>query len=197
VYVDANDNGARDPGEAGIAGVRLLLVGKADGGTPVMKVACTDANGNYAFTGLAVGTYMLKELQPAGYRDGKDAVGTGDGTLVGNDLVRCVRVDCDETGYIFGERAKCAAGSAGKGSDGKGSGGKGGHDKCDPRGSNGKGSNGAGSNDKGSRDKCEARPKGNNGVGNGLDPQPPGNPPVNDGPGTSPGSPGNRAGAKR
>ena len=33
---------------------------------------------------------------------------------------------------------------------------------------------------------------GNNGVGNGLDPQPPGNPPINDGPGTSPGNPGNR-----
>jgi hypothetical protein len=33
--------------------------------------------------------------------------------------------------------------------------------------------------------------KGNNGVGNGLDPQPPGNPPINDGPGTSPGNPGN------
>ncbi len=40
-----------------------------------------------------------------------------------------------------------------------------------------------------------ARPKGNNGVGNGLDPQPPGNPPINDGPGTSPGSPGNRGGS--
>ena len=38
--------------------------------------------------------------------------------------------------------------------------------------------------------------KGNNGVGNGVDPQPPGNPPVNDGPGTSPGSPGNKGGAK-
>ncbi|MDA7510456.1 hypothetical protein N8612_02155 [Verrucomicrobia bacterium] len=37
--------------------------------------------------------------------------------------------------------------------------------------------------------------KGNNGVGNGLDPQPPGNPPINDGPGTSPGDPGNRGGA--
>jgi len=36
--------------------------------------------------------------------------------------------------------------------------------------------------------------KGNNGVGNGLDPQPPGNPPINDGPGTSPGDPGNRGG---
>ncbi|HEY2330137.1 MAG TPA: FecR domain-containing protein [Verrucomicrobiae bacterium] len=37
--------------------------------------------------------------------------------------------------------------------------------------------------------------KGNNGVGNGVDPQPPGNPPVNDGPGTSPGNPGNKGGA--
>ena len=37
-------------------------------------------------------------------------------------------------------------------------------------------------------------PKGNNGVGNGLDPQPPGNPPINDGPGTSPGNPGNKGG---
>ena len=35
---------------------------------------------------------------------------------------------------------------------------------------------------------------GNNGVGNGVDPQPPGNPPVNDGPGTGPGNPGNRGG---
>ena len=38
------------------------------------------------------------------------------------------------------------------------------------------------------------RSKGNNGVGNGLDGQPPGNPPINDGPGTSPGDPGNRRG---
>jgi hypothetical protein len=30
---------------------------------------------------------------------------------------------------------------------------------------------------------------GNNGVGNGMDPQPPGNPPINDGAGTSPGNP--------
>ena len=36
------------------------------------------------------------------------------------------------------------------------------------------------------------RGKGNNGVGNGQDPQPPGNPPVNDGAGTSPGNPGNK-----
>ena len=33
---------------------------------------------------------------------------------------------------------------------------------------------------------------GDNGVGNGVDPQPPGNPPINDGPGTGPGNPGKR-----
>ena len=39
--------------------------------------------------------------------------------------------------------------------------------------------------------------KGNNGVGNGQDPQPPGNPPINDGPGTGPGDPGNQGGANK
>ena len=34
--------------------------------------------------------------------------------------------------------------------------------------------------------------KGNNGVGNGLDPQPPGNPKPNDLPGTGPGNPGGK-----
>jgi hypothetical protein len=38
--------------------------------------------------------------------------------------------------------------------------------------------------------------KGNNGVGNGFDPQPPGNPPINDGEGTAPGHPGNKGGVK-
>jgi len=37
-------------------------------------------------------------------------------------------------------------------------------------------------------------PKGNNGVGNGYDPQPPGNPKENDGDGTNPGNPGNGGG---
>ena len=39
--------------------------------------------------------------------------------------------------------------------------------------------------------------KGNNGVGNGLDPAPPGNPRENDGPGTSPGNPGNKGGKSK
>jgi hypothetical protein len=39
--------------------------------------------------------------------------------------------------------------------------------------------------------------KGNNGVGNGEDPQPPGKAPVNDGPGDKPGAPGRKGGEKR
>jgi len=46
-------------------------------------------------------------------------------------------------------------------------------------------------------DQSVSPTKGNNGVGNGVDPQPPGNPPINDGPGTSPGNPGNKGGAKK
>jgi len=42
--------------------------------------------------------------------------------------------------------------------------------------------------------QASGQPKGNNGVGNGLDPQPPGNPPINDGSGTGPGNPGNQGG---
>ena len=38
---------------------------------------------------------------------------------------------------------------------------------------------------------------GNNGVGNGFDPQPPGNPPINDGFGTGRGTPGNRGWGRR
>jgi hypothetical protein len=41
------------------------------------------------------------------------------------------------------------------------------------------------------------RSRGNNGVGNGPDPQPPGNPRMNDGRGSSPGNPGNRGGNGR
>jgi hypothetical protein len=39
-----------------------------------------------------------------------------------------------------------------------------------------------------------SRRRGDNGVGNGEDGQPPGNPPINDGDGTGPGNPGNQGG---
>jgi hypothetical protein len=50
---------------------------------------------------------------------------------------------------------------------------------------------------KASRPPGGERPRGNNGLGNGQDPAPPGQPRENDGPGTRPGAPGNRRGGDR
>jgi hypothetical protein len=233
-----NHNGVRDGGESGIAGVKVQLVGKTDGGQAVHMSATTDAQGAYSFTGLASGAYMLIEMHAAGFKNGSANPGSAGGTAFGPNVIKGIDVcGCDATGYNFGEvpappcsnqshgkgsggkgssgkgsHDRCSTGSNGKGSDGKGSGGKQSHDKCST-GSNGKGSGGKGSGGKGSHDRCDSKQshgkgsggkgshdmcggkvKGNNGVGNGLDPQPPGNPRVNDGPGTSPGNPGNRGG---
>lgn len=62
--------------------------------------------------------------------------------------------------------------------------------------SGGTGDRGDGKGSKGNEGRGDGqngdRPRGDNGLGNGSDPQPRGNPPVNDGAGRSPGDPGNR-----
>ena len=85
VYVDSNDNGSMDSGEAPIAGVLVTLTGTDDLGNSVSDSTDTDANGFYEFADLRPGTYTLTETQPAGYFDGKDSIGTQGGTA-GNDV---------------------------------------------------------------------------------------------------------------
>ncbi|MCW5853098.1 MAG: hypothetical protein KIT87_23725, partial [Anaerolineae bacterium] len=73
VTYDLNGNGAADLGEAGIAGVTLQLVGPGlDGllGTiddTLVNTVSTDANGNYVFPGVGAGSYLVRELDPAGF----------------------------------------------------------------------------------------------------------------------------------
>lgn len=178
VYQDLNHNGLRDAGEPGIANVRIHLVGKTDCGQTVVKDATTDCQGNYSFTGLASGTYMLVEWQPGrGFTQGSATVGTHGGTAKGPDVIQGIDVcGCDGTGYNFGEYPKCDGGGDHDHD----------HERCDDHEHDGRG-------DRDDDCGCEHQ-KGNNGVGNGLDPQPPGDPRINDGPGTSPGNPGNRGG---
>jgi protocatechuate 3,4-dioxygenase beta subunit len=83
VYLDANNNGSKDPGEKGIGGVTVTLTGFDDRGT-VNRVTTTAADGSYSFNNLRPGTYTITENQPDGYADGKAAAGTPGGT-VGND----------------------------------------------------------------------------------------------------------------
>jgi uncharacterized protein (DUF2141 family) len=62
-FNDLNGNGARDSGEPGLAGVTIQL--KPSSG-PIVT-ATTDASGNFTFSGLAAGTYVLSEVVPSGF----------------------------------------------------------------------------------------------------------------------------------
>ncbi len=103
VWIDANNNGVKDPSEVGIQGAVVNLSGfTADG--PVSKQAATDASGFYSFTNLVPGTYGIQETQPANMLDGKDAVGSQGGTLA-NDQISSIAVTSGMNGQNnnFGE----------------------------------------------------------------------------------------------
>jgi protocatechuate 3,4-dioxygenase beta subunit len=107
VFVDTDDDGVRDAGEAGILGVTVTLTGTDLFGNAVTaSTQQTGADGGYAFTGIAPGTYAVAETQPAGYFDGRDAAGTSGG-IVAADTVTAIPVapGADAAGYTFGERA--------------------------------------------------------------------------------------------
>jgi uncharacterized repeat protein (TIGR01451 family) len=63
-FDDLNGNGTRDAGEPGRAGVSITGDRGADGTVDVTTV--TDPNGNYSFTDVALGTYRVREVAPAG-----------------------------------------------------------------------------------------------------------------------------------
>jgi serine-aspartate repeat-containing protein C/D/E len=72
VWHDTNDNGVRENGEAGIAGVTIQLFDRQGN---VIAEQVTDANGRYCFKDLYAGEYKIREVQPAAYADGKDSLG--------------------------------------------------------------------------------------------------------------------------
>jgi len=71
VFNDANNNGVRDSGEIGLAGVIIYADlnkdGKLDPGDPS---AATAADGSYTLSSLTSGTsYLVREVVPAGYAE--------------------------------------------------------------------------------------------------------------------------------
>jgi len=74
VFNDIDGNGVQDSGEPGISGVTVALYrdtngnGLLDGGEPLAATLDTDANGNYLFSGLANGNYIVSiASSPSGY----------------------------------------------------------------------------------------------------------------------------------
>jgi protocatechuate 3,4-dioxygenase beta subunit len=77
VWNDANQDGIQDPGEAGVPGVTVTLY--AADGTTVLGTTTTDALGNYSFTGLPAGDYVVGFSNiPSGYTFSAANQGTDD-----------------------------------------------------------------------------------------------------------------------
>lgn len=127
VYIDANNNGAQDSGEAGIAGVVLSLTGIDDLGATVTRTATTAADGSYTFSALRPSNgagYTITETQPAGYLDGRETTGTGtttagtvdntafDSTSAHNRITGIVLAPGQSgVSYLFGEQGGTLAGN--------------------------------------------------------------------------------------
>lgn len=111
VYRDDNDNGRKDAGESGLAGVpvRLVPIDTISAQSPIQVT--TGADGSYSFTSLAPGRYEIIEVtQPANLTDGRESVGTVSGQLVGiadepGDAIRGIVLPGGGRGinYNFGE----------------------------------------------------------------------------------------------
>ncbi|HEV7403125.1 MAG TPA: SdrD B-like domain-containing protein [Chthoniobacteraceae bacterium] len=105
VFQDLDNDGVQGLGEPGIAGVTVTLTGTDALGRPVTRTAMTNATGDYTIDNVLSGTYTLTETQPAGYTDGKDSIGTSNGTPSGTDSTTGIALGAGvaATGYNFGE----------------------------------------------------------------------------------------------
>jgi serine-aspartate repeat-containing protein C/D/E len=107
VYHDANNNGIREASEDPIPGTTVILLDA--GGTQISSMT-TDSTGFYKFANLSAGAYLIREIQPGGWTDGKDAAGTINGQVVGSaqnpgDQISGVALLWGDDGinYDFGE----------------------------------------------------------------------------------------------
>lgn len=125
VYLDANDNGAPDAGENGIAGVSIALSGRTASGADVCTVLAScvmvsGADGSFEFGSLPAADndgYTLSETQPLDYAERSNAAGSAGGTpgaSGGNSLLSAIKLAAgvSASGYLFGEKAGAISGHA-------------------------------------------------------------------------------------
>lgn len=61
-FIDADTDGANDPGEVTVRGIAVTLSGTSDASEPVNATATTDADGTFTFIRVPAGTYTLTAL---------------------------------------------------------------------------------------------------------------------------------------
>jgi uncharacterized surface anchored protein len=97
-FSDANDNGVRDAGEPGVAGVTINLF--AASGGALVTTTTTGADGTFTFAGINPGSYQVSEVVPDGSVQ----------TVPGGSGMVAVTVVAGETatGVVFGNRSPVA-----------------------------------------------------------------------------------------
>jgi protocatechuate 3,4-dioxygenase beta subunit len=96
VYFDINNDGVRE-NEPGVAGTAVTLSGVDDRGATVSLTTATAGNGSYGFNNLRPGDYAITKTQPAGWLEGKNAIGT-QGGVVGTDQFSNIQLAVGESG---------------------------------------------------------------------------------------------------
>ncbi len=103
VYLDHENNGVKDPGDPGIAGVVVTLTGTDDLGNAVNYTTSTDGNGFYWFGTLRPGNYLLTKQDPSGYLKGVDTTGSLGGSVAANQLGVTLTSGSNAGNYNFAE----------------------------------------------------------------------------------------------
>jgi hypothetical protein len=80
VFNDLNRDGIQESGEPGLAGVIMTLTGTDTLGNHVVLTTTTDANGNFTFSNVPAGTYMLQQSAVSNLLYGQDTPGTVNGS---------------------------------------------------------------------------------------------------------------------
>jgi len=89
VYLDTSstgfNDGIKEAGEQGVAGVNVYLIGTNANG-PVSTFTTTAADGSYTFANLLPGAYAIIKGPTPTLLDGKDAVGSQGGRMIENEI---------------------------------------------------------------------------------------------------------------
>ncbi len=94
VYNDTDGDCVRDPGEVGLAGVRIDLI---DANGQVLATTTTNASGQYHFGNLRAGKYTVRETQPVGFLQGGQVAGSKGGDASVADVISKIDIGWGET----------------------------------------------------------------------------------------------------
>jgi len=121
VYDDANNTGQFDQGDAPIAGVTLRLTGFDVSGRLIQRETVTNAQGLFRFDNLLPVNpgddpsrwYRLEQIQPPGFAQGTNRVGSAGGLIEGDVISRIALGENQAAvNYQFGERRQVDVGVA-------------------------------------------------------------------------------------